>query len=226
MDLVQENVAITKEIFSEIVKYNQSAIIIVISNPVDVLTALIREVTGFPRKRVIGTGTLLDTARLVGSISYLLDISPSAISALMLGEHGNTSCVIWSAVRILGMSLKDYFAIDTNSEATVQEERLSDFVRSVGARIIGAKGYTAYGVAAAAAKVTAAIITDSHNIFPLSVQLNGEYGQERIAFSVPCVIGRDGIIQTIQMKFTDDEAEALKKSAEAIRKVTAPVLGF
>ena len=226
LELVQQNAEIARGIFREVIKYNQNAIILVISNPVDVLTAVIREETGFPRNRVIGTGTLLDTARLIAYITSLLDISPKAVSALMLGEHGNSSCVIWSAVRILGMPLSDYFDIDIESDISIQEDKLSEFVRAVGGKIIEAKGYTAYGVAAAAAKITTAIIEDTHDILPVSILLDGEYGQKGIAISVPCMIGREGVIRVVNMKFTEEEEAAFRHSADVLREVTEPVLGI
>lgn len=224
LSLVQENAVIAKNIFTEVLKYNQKAIILVISNPVDVLTAVIREITGFDRSRVIGTGTLLDSARLSGIISSFMEISPRSISGLMVGEHGNSSCVLWDTVRIGGISLQDYFAADIGMASDTRTDRLSDFVRAIGGKIIEAKGYTAYGVAAAAASIVTAITQDSHNLYPVSVQMNGEYGLERIALSVPCILGRQGIVNTVPMNLNEEDKAALLKSADTIRQVTLPVL--
>ena len=224
LELVQENAAIAKSIFTEVLKYNQEAIILVISNPVDVLTAAIREITGFERSRVIGTGTLLDSARLAGIISSFLEISPRSVSGMMIGEHGNSACVLWDTVRIGGISLQDYFAADVGLVSGTRANRLSDFVKTIGGKIIEAKGYTAYGVAAAAASIVAAITLDSHELYPVSVQMNGEYGLERIALSVPCILGRHGIVNTVPIHLENEDKEAFLKSADTISQVTLPVL--
>lgn len=224
LELAGANVSIASDIFREVMKVNHDAIIVVLSNPVDVLTAVIREVTGFPRERVIGSGTLLDTARLVAEISSILDISPSSINGLMLGEHGNSSCVIWSAVRIIGMPLNDYFAFETGSDMGISKDKLSSFVRAVGGKIIGAKGYTAYGVAAAAAKIVSGIANNTKDIYPLSIQLDGELDYKRVAVSVPCLLGREGIIRIVPIHMTPEEWDGFHKSVAVVREITDPIL--
>lgn len=224
LELVQENAAIAKSIFTEVLKYNQDAIIVVISNPVDILTAVIRETTGFDRNRVIGTGTLLDSARLIGYISSLLEVSPRSVSGFMIGEHGNSSCVLWDTVRIGGISLQDYFEADTGFDTGIRTDKLSGFVRAVGGKIIEAKGYTAYGVAAAAANVVTAITLDSHDVYPVSIQMNGEYGLEKIAISVPCMLGREGILNVVPLNLNEEDKTAFMKSADTIREIAIPVL--
>ena len=161
--------------------------------------------------------------KLASIISSLLDISPYAVYALMVGEHGNSSCVVWSAVRILGMPLKDYFALEVGNETALQEEKLAELVRDAGGKIIKAKGYTAYGVAAAAAKVTEGIINNSHNIFPLSICLEGEYGLNDVSLSVPCILGREGIIRVVEMKMTDEERAAFYKSADILKEAVSSI---
>lgn len=224
LELVKENAAITRDIFKEVMQYNRDAIIVVISNPVDVLTAVIREITGFDRSRVIGTGTLLDSARLIRMISSLLEVSPRTVSGYVIGEHGNSSCVLWDTVRIGGISLQDYFAADTGSGSDIRTDRLSSFVRTVGAKIIEAKGYTSYGVAAATAAIVTAITLDSHDVYPVAMQMDGEYGLEKIAISVPCVLGRRGILKPVVLNLNDGDKAAFLQSADMIRQVTLPVL--
>ena len=223
LELIGQNAEITRDIFNVVKQYNTTATIIVLSNPVDIITAVIQETMGIPREKVIGTGTLLDTARLKRYISTVLDVSPASTNMFVLGEHGDSSCVIWSSVRILGMSLDEYLSMDIGVTSSMKHDLLSESVRATAGNIIKAKGYTAYGVAAAAARVASAIINDTHEILPVSVRLNGEYGVNGIAISVPCMLGKTGVISIKQMKLTDDEKEAFKKSADIITGIAANV---
>ncbi len=224
LELVEQNVKITRDIFTEVSKVNQGAIIIVLSNPVDIITAVVQETMGLPREKVIGTGTLLDTARLKRFIASMLDVSVNSTDMFVLGEHGDSSCVIWSSVRILGMSLDDYIALDVGEGTSVKQNKLSEHVRSAAGKMIAAKGYTAYGVAAAAGRVVSAVINDTHEILPVSIRLNGEYGVEGIAISVPCMIGRNGVLAVKQMPLTEDENEAFHKSASILSEFAKSVL--
>lgn len=223
LELVNQNVEMTKSIFGEINKYNQDAIIIVLSNPVDIITTAIQKYSGRPTNKVIGTGTLLDTARLRRYISSVLDISPSSVDALVLGEHGDSSCIIWSALHILGMSLKEYLSLEIEQEATINQDKFSDMVRTTAGKLISAKGFTAYGVAAAACKVVSAIVNDTHEIMPLTVVLNGEYGVSDIAISVPCMIGKSGLITIKLMNLTQEEKDAFMESVSIIRETAKGV---
>ena len=223
LELVEENAKMTREIFTTIKEYNTEAIIVVLSNPVDIITAVIQETMGIQRQRVIGTGTLLDTARLKRYISSILDVSSSSTDMFVLGEHGDSSCVIWSSVRILGMGLDEYLAMETGVDSNVRHNILSDNVRSTAGKIIKAKGYTAYGVAAAAGRVVSAIINDTHEILPVSIRLQGEYDVNGIAISVPCMLGRSGVISIKQMHFTDDEKEAFRASVNILTDIARGV---
>ena len=224
LELVEQNAKVARDIFTEVAKVNQDAIIVVLSNPVDIITAVIQETTGLPREKVIGTGTLLDTARLKRFIASLLDVSVNSTDVFVLGEHGDSSCVIWSSVRILGMLLDDYMALDVGYGTSVRQNKLSEHVRSAAGKMIAAKGYTAYGVAAAAGRVVSAVINDTHEILPVSIRLNGEYGVEGIAISVPCMIGRNGVLAVKQMPLTEEENEAFHKSASILSETARSVL--
>ncbi len=223
LDLVQQNAQITKEIFEEVKKYNDSAIIVALSNPVDIITLVIQQTMGTARTRVIGTGTLLDTTRLKRYISTLVDVSFKSTEMFVLGEHGDSSCIIWSAASILGMSLDDYFSLDVGEKMSINHSIMSDDVRKTAAKIIAAKGYTAYGVAAAAARVVSAIINDTHEIFPVSLVLQGEYGVQNVAISVPCMIGKEGIISIKQMKLTEEEKQAFAHSAKILSETAETI---
>ncbi|MBR1797001.1 MAG: L-lactate dehydrogenase [Clostridiales bacterium] len=223
LELVDQNAKITREIFTTVKQYNTDATIIVLSNPVDIITAVIQETMGIPREKVIGTGTLLDTARLKRYISKILDVSPSSTDMFVLGEHGDSSCVIWSSVRILGMTLDEYLSSDIGEDTEANHSILSEGVRATAGKIIKAKGYTAYGVAAAAGRVVSAVINDTHEILPVTVRLQGEYGVNGIAISVPCMIGKQGVIAIKNMKFTDDEKDAFNYSVSVLSDIAKGV---
>ena len=223
LELVGQNVEMTKNIFEEVNKYNRDAIIIVLSNPVDIITTAIQKFAGRPANKVIGTGTLLDTARLRRYVSSVLDVSSSSVDVMVLGEHGDSSCIIWSALRVLGMSLDEYLSLELEDEAMIKHNKLSAMVRQTAGKLISAKGFTAYGVAAAACRVVSAIVNDTHEILPLTVVLNGEYDVSNLAISVPCMIGRNGLITTKQMKLTESEKDDFMKSASILQETAKQV---
>ena len=223
LELIGQNAEITRDIFNVVKQYNTTATIIVLSNPVDIITAVIQETMQIPREKVIGTGTLLDTARLKRYISTILDVSPSSTEMFVLGEHGDSSCAIWSSIRILGMTLDEYLSMDIGKDSSMKHGILSESVRATAGKIIKAKGYTAYGVAAAAGRVASAIINDTHEILPVAVRLQGEYDVNGIAISVPCMLGKEGVIAIKQMKLTDDEKEAFARSAGILTEIAASV---
>ena len=225
LELVEQNAKIARDIFAEVAKVNKDAIIVVLSNPVDVITVVIQETMGLPREKVIGTGTLLDTARLKRFVASLLDVSVNSTDMFVLGEHGDSSCVIWSSIRILGMSLDDYLAMEVGDNTSVRQKKLSEHVRSAAGKMIAVKGFTAYGVAAAAGRVVSAVINDTHEILPVSVRLRGEYSVAGIAISVPCMIGRDGILAVKEMPLTEEEQAAFWKSADILKEIVGNV-GF
>ena len=217
LELVETNVEIVKSVFAEVDKYNRDGIVICLSNPVDIITQTVVACTRRPRERVIGSGTLLDTARLVKHISGMLDLSPAAVNVFVLGEHGDSSCVMWSSLRVLGMSLNEYLSGDLGENASVSEGKLVQIVRGSAGKLIRGKGSTAYGVAAAARRIVSAIAGDTHEILPVSVLLDGEYGQRDVSVSVPCVLGRAGVLSVKRMNMTEEERAAFESSCAVLR---------
>lgn len=219
LELRDGSIAVAKEVADELNKYNRDAVIIAISNPVDLITYKLAEFTGRPRSKVIGTGTLLDSARLRRQIAEIFDISNRDVTGYVLGEHGSSCCIAWSTIKLLGMSLDEYFSAAVSDKVKISREKLLETVRILGYRIYEQKGFTNYGVAAATARIVYAIIHDSNEIMPVSVAVDGEYGIEQgIALSIPCIVNRNGAAPIDFMKLTDDELEALKASADVIRK--------
>jgi len=216
LGMLKANVQISTEIFTEIKKVNPNPIIICQTNPLDVVVMTVQKVMGIPASRVIGTGDLLDSSRLKRTFSELFDISPKSIEAYVIGEHGNSSVPLLSSVRICGMSIDEYLSHDVDCDAKVSFPLTMDIVRKAGFKIFHEKGFTSSGVADAAGKIISAILCDTHEILPVSVVLNGEYGINGIATSVPCVIGREGVLSVKNIPMTDEEKELFAKSVETI----------
>lgn len=215
MEMLADNCAITKDIFEQVKKYNQDGIIICVTNPLDVITTVIREVTGRDRKKVIGTGTLLDSARLTRFTAEFLEISPSSVHMHVVGEHGNSSVSLLSTCLIYGKTVEDYFLEEVGG-GSIDEEGLSKAVREAGFRILNEKGYTSYGVACAACKIVSAIAEDKREILPVSIVLDGEYGLKGFALSTPCVIGREGVETVKEVPMTEYEKKMFMKSAAIV----------
>ncbi|MDO4177086.1 MAG: hypothetical protein Q4D99_06400 [Bacillota bacterium] len=219
LELRDGSIQVAKEVSEELNKYNKDAVIIAISNPVDLIAYSLAQFTGRSREKVIGTGTLLDSARLCRIVAEIFDINTRDVSGYVLGEHGSSACIIWSSVKVMGMSLDEYYSAAVGDEVKISREKLLETVRILGYRIYEQKGFTNYGVAASTARIVQAIIHDSNEILPVSVEMNGEYGIEKgIALSLPCMVNKSGATPIDYLKMTDEELESLKASADVIRK--------
>lgn len=220
LDLAAENVCITRQIFGEINRYNRDGIVICLSNPVDLITSVVSECTGRSPERMIGTGTLLDTARLKKYLSNLLDVSPSSVTAYVLGEHGDSSCVIWSATRISGQPVDDFLSSTLKDRAHIRQQAMAGMVRGSAGKIIRAKGSTAYGVAAAAGRLVQAIIHDTREVMTVSVRQEGAYGKNGFSISVPCVVDGRGAHVAAELPMSEEEKRAFDASCEVVAGLT------
>lgn len=223
LDLLKKNVQVLRDVFAKLRLYCQDAIIICISNPLDVLTYLIPQVAGVSPERVIGTGTLLDSARLKRLVAQIFDINSTSIHGNVLGEHGQSAVVLWSTVRIGGLSVDEYTERMINEDAGLKKQRLADSMKTVGARLITEKGSTAYGVTSSTARIIGAVIHDSREIMTVSTSLLDKYGVTGSAMSIPCVIGRKGILDTILTHANAQETAALAHSAAVIKEAVESV---
>lgn len=217
LELLTQNAEIVNSIFAEVNKYNQDAIIIVLSNPVDIITTMIQKVSGRPASKVIGSGTFLDTARLRRYLADLFDITPQDLNIYLLGEHGDSSVIAWSSFRVMGMSVDEYLAFEVGETVNIDKEQYLEKVHTSAYKLIQAKGFSAYGVAAAAAHLVGTIVNDTHEILPVSTVLSGEYGVNDMAISVPCLMGRNGILEVKQLKLDQIEKHEFDKSAKILK---------
>lgn len=226
IDLAQTNVDIIKEIAPEIVKHAPDAVYILVSNPVDVLTYTFCKVSGIPESRVIGSGTLLDTARLRSRLAEYLAISQKSVHAYVLGEHGDSSFVPWSAARVGSANiLRHYgeFNIEGAVKAELNTEEIEQYIRTSGGKIIARKGATFYAIAISVCHMVDCVFGSTSRVMTVSSMLHGEYGIDDLCLSIPFVLGSKGICGTVLPTLTDDEVAKLKHSADVLKDVIKQV---
>ncbi len=227
IDLAQTNVNIMKSIAPEIVKHAPDATYIIVANPVDVLTYVFRKLTGLPRNKVFGSGTILDTIRLRTRLAELYSINQKQVHAYVLGEHGDSSFVAWSNASIGDIKIDEYEAALSNKEILpVQEydrEEEANFVRKSGGLIISGKGATFYGVATAVCHIVSCIYSGADTVLSLSTEMDGEYGLYDVCLSVLCILGKNGIQTTLTPKLSDEEMEKMYHSAEVLKNVISSI---
>ncbi|MBQ8659133.1 MAG: L-lactate dehydrogenase [Clostridia bacterium] len=227
IDLTQTNVNILKSIAPEIVKYVPDALYLIVANPVDVLTYVFQKVTGVPASRVIGSGTSLDTIRLRTRLSELYAVNQKQVHAYVLGEHGDSSFVAWSAADISGIHLSDYENSVTNQKALeitpYTKEEVEEYVKKSGGKIIAGKGATFYGIATSVCHIIKNIYSGADTVATVSTVMNGEYGVSDVALSTLCVIGTEGVKTTLTPKLSDEEVEKFQHSAQVLKDVIAQI---
>ncbi len=215
--LTKTNAEVTRAVMKEITKYTKEAIIIFVSNPVDVLTYIAQNEFDYPKHKIIGSGTLLDTARMRRIIGEHYLVDTKNIHGYILGEHGATAMATWSLCNIGGIPLSEC-SEKFHQPALDQDKVLKDVVEA-GMKILMAKGFTNYGIAEAVVRIVKAIALNELSILPVSTTLNGEYGIEHVAVSVPCIIGQNGIQSIMEVPLTEKEHKKLKESAESLKHV-------
>jgi len=217
LDLVQKNTNIFKDIISEITKYNQDAILLVVANPVDILTYITLKLSGFYKNRVIGSGTVLDSARFRSLISEQCKIAAKNVHGYVIGEHGDSEVPVWSLTNIAGTQIDKYCPIcDQNCDGVIKE-RISEQVKNAAYEIIEKKGSTYYAVALGVAQITQAILRDEDTVLTVSSLLQGEYGIEDVSLSLPTVIDNNGIRNVLELDLNKEEREAFINSANLMK---------
>lgn len=219
IDLVRKNTSIFALILEEVCRYNSEAILLVVTNPVDILTEVTRRLSAFPAERVIGSGTVLDTARLKYNLGARLGVDYRQVHAFIIGEHGDTELPVYSSANISGIDLAHFCGRGCEECGEVELQDIFTEVRDAAYRIIAAKGATYYAVAEAVLRIVTAIVRDESAILPVSVALNGEYGQSGLCLSVPAVIGRGGVKKVLEIPLSEEERTRLGDSAAKMREV-------
>jgi L-lactate dehydrogenase len=220
LDLLNRNVGVVREIIGKLMRHQFDGIILLITNPVDILAQVAQAESGLPEKRVIGSGTVLDTARLRAMLSEKLKIEGRSIHAYVIGEHGESEVATWCAARIGGAPLVDFCTPDCPDF-----DKMLEAVRNSAPEIVRCKGYTSFAVGACVNRICEAILRDERTILPVSTMTGGQYGISGVYLSLPCVVGREGIERIVELPLSDgekrgllDSAAILKKTYEALKK--------
>ncbi|WP_442601288.1 L-lactate dehydrogenase [Paenibacillus sp. KN14-4R] len=220
MDLINKNSRIFKSIVTSIMDSGFHGIFVIATNPVDVLTYATWKYSGLPASRVIGSGTILDSARLRFLLGQEFNVDSRNIHAYIMGEHGDTELPVWSNANIAGLSLMEYKA----QHGTPTDERLDEIfiqVRDAAYHIIERKGATYYGIAMGLARLTKAILNNENSVFSVSSLLTGQYGLDDVYIGIPAIINRDGIREVLELNLMEDEREKLHHSATVLKNAIA-----
>ncbi len=208
IDLAKINIGILTSVMPDVAKIAPEALYIIVSNPVDVLTYATIKCTGLPANRVIGTGTLLDSNRLIKFVADYCNVDAHNVSAYVLGEHGDACMTPWSLCTVAGLPMmnyaKDVLGIKEEDIKAECETIYNDMVKS-GAKVIQAKGATFYAIAASVLKLLKALLADTHTVLPLSTLIRGEYGADNLCMGVPCVVGSNGVEKVVELPLSADD---------------------
>lgn len=222
IELTQTNVNILKQITPEIVKAAPNALYIIVSNPVDILTYVFTKISGLPENQIIGSGTILDTARLRCGLSEHFQVAQKNIHAYVFGEHGDTSFIPWTGAYISGASVDEYYKLMQDLGKDVEKldkEKMLEYVQKSGGKIIANKGATFYAVSAAVCKLCATVLASSDSIVTVSSMMHGEYGVEDVCLSTLTLVGPNGVQGKVPMRLNKKEIEQLQHSANALKDV-------
>lgn len=226
LDLVKKNVGIFKSIMPNIKNSGFEGILLIVANPVDILTAVARELTGFPESRVFGSGTVLDTARLKYLLGEHLGVDSRTVHAFIIGEHGDSEIVAWSSANVSGVPLHDFCEMRGHFKHEESMIAIAESVKNSAYEIIQKKQATYYGIAMTIRRICEAIIRDEESILPVSVALHGDFGLDGVTLSMPAIVGKSGIETLVPIKLSAEEQAKLAASAETLKKVYKEAMGF
>lgn len=218
LDLVHKNVAIFRSIIPEIAKRNCAGILLIVSNPVDILTYTAIKLSGFTENRVIGSGTVLDTARLKYELSEHLSVDSRSIHAFIIGEHGDSEIAAFSSANVSGIALSEFCEMRGHYDHEANTRQIAENVKNSAYEIIQKKKATYYGIASAIRRICEVIIRDEKSILPVSSMMHGEYGIEDVVLSMPAIVGKYGIETRVPIDLSEEEIEDLKRSAQTLKE--------
>ena len=224
IELAPIRISIIKSIAPEIVKEAPNAIYIIVSNPVDILTYVFTKVSGLPENQIIGSGTLLDTARLRSGLSEHFKVAQKNIHAYVYGEHGDSSFVPWSGANIATMNIDDYYKAMKAHGVDLEEldkPAMEEYVHKSGGEVIAKKGATFYAVSVAVCQLCSIVLAASDSVATVSSMMHGQYGIEDVCLSVLTLVGPNGVQGKVPMHLTDEEIAKLQNSANKLKEVIA-----
>ncbi|MCY6369136.1 L-lactate dehydrogenase [Clostridium ganghwense] len=218
LDLINKNFNIFKNIIPEVVKYNPNSILLVVSNPVDVLTYITYKLSGFPKEKVIGSGTVLDTSRFKYLLSEHFNIDARNIHTYIMGEHGDSEIATWSLTSVAGMNINEYCSKVCNKCEGLSKYKILEDVKKAAYKVIKKKGATYFAVALAITRIVEAILRDENSILTISSLLEGQYGINDVYLGTPTIIGASGIKKVLEVPLNDEELQQLTSSANTIKE--------
>ena len=217
LKMLAPSINIMTSIVNSVMASGFGGIFLIVSNPVDIMTYYVRKLSGLPAHRVIGSGTTVDSARLSCELGAMYDLDSKSVQAFVIGEHGDSEMVAWSSATIGGKKVEDVLADNATRTKDVTKDILLQKTIKAGWEIFNRKGNTCYGIAAATTAIAKSILFNENRIYPVTVELNGEYGVEKAFLSVPTIIDSTGAKEIVEIKLTDEELAGLQKSAQLLQ---------
>ncbi len=225
LQLLERNAQVFEDVVPKICQYAKEAVLLVATNPVDIMTQVATRISGLPPERVIGSGTILDTARFRALLGEYLGVSPQSVHAYVLGEHGDSEVLVWSEARVGGVSVFDFAEQIGQPIDEAVKRKIDEGVRFAAYKIIEGKGATYFGIGAGIARLARAILSDERAMLTVSVLNKEVEGVPEVALSLPRIVGRNGVVATLPVKLDEEERKALRRSAE-ILKQSATQIGY
>ena len=219
LDLVQKNTAIYQTIIPEIVKRDFGGILLIVSNPVDILTYVAFKLSGLPENRELGSGTVLDTARLKYALGEHLGVDSRSVHSFIIGEHGDSEIAAWSSTNVSGIPLNDFCEMRGHFNHDAAMDAIAEKVKNSAYEIISKKQATYYGIAMSVKRICECIVRNERSILPVSAMMHGEYGIEDITLSMPAIVGIGGVETHVPIALSEEEAEKLVESAKKLKEV-------
>jgi L-lactate dehydrogenase len=214
-DIVAVNAVLIRQIIAEVERHSPAAVVIIVTNPVDVITEVALRASSYPRTRLFSAGTLIDSARFMRILSDHVGIDPKNIFGYVLGEHGSSCFIPWSICNVCGLDIERYCQL--NGLPPIDRQQVLERVIQAGFEIFNRKGNTNHGIAAGVFRIIRAIEANEHSVLPVGVRLQGEYGVDDVVISVPCVLGREGVSRILNYRFEADEEQAFRASVDHLR---------
>lgn len=221
LDLVKKNIYIFKSIIPEIKKRDFKGVLLIVANPVDILTTVAVKLAGLPEHKVLGSGTVLDTARLKYELGNHLSVDPRSVHAFIIGEHGDSEIAAWSSANVSGIPLNNFCEMRGHFNHEEAMKKIASDVKNSAYEIISKKKATYYGIAMSVKRICEAIVRDEKSILPVSSMMNGQYGIKGISLSMPAIVGKDGVETQVPIQLNQQEIADLQKSAKTLQEVLA-----
>ena len=219
LDLVKKNISIFKSILPEIKKRNYQGILLIVANPVDILTTVAVKLSGLPENRILGSGTVLDTARLKHQLGNHLNVDPRSVHAFIIGEHGDSEIPAWSSANVSGIPLHKFCEMRGHFNHDESMDKIANNVKNSAYEIISKKKATYYGIAMSVKRICEAIVRDEKSILPVSSMIHNQYDIDGISLSMPAIVGKNGVETIVPIQLSKEEIADLQKSAKTLKDI-------